>query len=393
MRAVLLFAKIILVALSLYVLLAIVPLTFVAGVGLYRYYVWRRHGYKPFSLKHWLKTADSDFINTAMAAVVIAALLLVWEGFMRARPGLHTYLEKQGKNGYISPYDVSRARGNTYTLGPGWVLEQRSPEFTHYIKANTLGLNAPEFSLVSDSAMRIAAFGDSFTEGVGAIGDSSYPKILQSILPHTEVLNCGLSGSDPLFCYRLLADKLGKYKPGIATFTINNTDVTDIACRGGFERFKADGSLQLKGGPWWEGLFANFFIVRFISIKVMHKDFFFLNDTERALAEQRALHNLEIATDSISYLCKRLNIRPVFVFHPGKDEAEHGDLKCAEVMRYARSKGYETVDVLAYFKQHGAGGSNVPNYFWPIDGHNNNRGYALVARAIKGHLDSTSKGN
>ncbi|MBP6731656.1 MAG: SGNH/GDSL hydrolase family protein [Chitinophagales bacterium] len=340
--------------------------------------------------KTWLQKSKNEIVNGLLLAVSLFISIASVEWFVRHQfADLKLYTEQNGEKGDFSMYSTRYFQGWLCIYPPNFTAVHQKREFTRYIKSNKQGLNDHEFKLEKDSAIRIMAFGDSFTEGIGSIGDSSYPKILQSIMPNTEVLGCGISGSDPVFCYKLLEQKLAAYKPDIATFTINISDQNEIFVRRGFDRFQADGTLKFKDTPWWDYWFKNFFIMRYVAIKIMHYDFFFrpFADVERDNYNSRRV--IETAMDSIQHLCTGLHIRPVFIFHPLKVEIDRGVMDCADIMPYAQKKGCETIDMFAYFKSRGLNAGNAGDYYWQIDLHHNNKGYALFAEAIRDYLERT----
>lgn len=327
----------------------------------------------------------APLINPAISGAIIFFSLSVCEIYLRMDGSLESYGEKNG-NEYTSPFILTE-NGWLHVYKPYKKDKNDKKEFTHYLATNKLGLNDIDHALKSDSAVRIAVLGDSFTEGLGATGDSAYFKLLQKLLQHTEVMGCGISGSDPVFAYKLLQQKLLDYHPDIVTVTINSTDIGDLMVRGGFERFQPGGKLRFNKAPWWEFFFANSFIVRHIVLNGCHKDYLFMTPQQRIANESVAVNTLKSAVDSFSVLCMANKTRCIFIFHPMPDEIKKGKMDCGSVMHYAEDKGYEVVDLLSYFKAHGITGANIYRYYWPIDGHNNNAGYALFALAVKEQLD------
>ena len=76
------------------------------------------------------------------------------------------------------------------------------------------------------TSRRVLAIGDSFTEGDGAVVDSCYPVLLGKFLnsPNDstgyEILNAGTCGSDPVYGYQNLQDRLCNYRPDVVLQTI-----------------------------------------------------------------------------------------------------------------------------------------------------------------------------
>jgi hypothetical protein len=119
---------------------------------------------------------------------------------------------------YISPY--SNNWETWYHVNqPHSQRVYKLNEFNLEWRVNNEGLRDIDFVAGNDSVKRIMVLGDSFTEGFGAVNDSTYPSQLGLLLhnnglKNTQVMNCGVSGSDPVYEYRLFNDRLLKYKPG-----------------------------------------------------------------------------------------------------------------------------------------------------------------------------------
>jgi hypothetical protein len=73
---------------------------------------------------------------------------------------------------------------------------------------NRFGFRGPDFSVRPHVAFRIASIGDSFTEGLGAREDESWPSALQARLSDLdcEVLNLGAAGASPEHYGRMLCE-------------------------------------------------------------------------------------------------------------------------------------------------------------------------------------------
>lgn len=89
--------------------------------------------------------------------------------------------------------------------------------FTTLWAANNEGLNEMNLT-VEKQGKHLMIFGVSFTEGVGASSDSSFPRTLEKLLHQKfdstiQVINCGIAGSDIFTEYELLKLRMMKYKP------------------------------------------------------------------------------------------------------------------------------------------------------------------------------------
>ena len=79
------------------------------------------------------------------------------------------------------------------------LLVSAPDKFRAVHRYNTLGFRGPEVLLTPTTPHRIVCIGDSWTEGVGADEEQSWPAVLQRTLPSArcEVINLGDSGSQP----------------------------------------------------------------------------------------------------------------------------------------------------------------------------------------------------
>ena len=294
---------------------------------------------------------------------------------------------------YHSLYKAYRA--NKYYLHvPDAVLPNESSEYSYPSRSNSLGFIGQEYPIAKKDSIgiRIISIGDSFTEGIGAPQDSSYPALLQQMLNSDypkpiEVINFGLSGSDPFYYYLLCRDIVLKYKPDILLVTFNTSDIVDVNVRGGFERFKADGTVQYNKAPWFEPLYEHSVIFRSFLLNVLHCDF---PPGTYKRTEAAPIQKLQIALDSIADLCAQYKMKLNIIFNPVANEVSQHQLNLQPLLQYADSRNIETINLLPYFIQQG--GNNVYQYFWKYDMHNNSKGYQLFAqgvyRNLKPQLDS-----
>lgn len=64
---------------------------------------------------------------------------------------------------------------------------------------------------------------------------------------------------------RLRAQRLLAYAPDLVILCFNTSDITDVILRGGWERFRADGTTQYREGLWFEPFYAVSHLVRYIA--------------------------------------------------------------------------------------------------------------------------------
>ena len=273
----------------------------------------------------------------------------------------------------------------------GWLHLQVSgyhkrDETTEYVReawqTNNEGLKDQNWSLAKTDKCRVIVIGDSFTEGAGASLDSSYTKLLSKTNTNIEIMNAGVSGSDPAFELRLLEMRLFKYHPDIVIMSINNSDIYDFITRGGMERFRADSTLQFRPAPWWEPLFANSFLARSLVNGICKVDKNLMRPEDIHKAYPMALSQLYEVILQASNECHERNIRFIANFHPIHAEVTKDSMECKPVMQKLQSRSVETFDMLDYFTHHGIDSAHAGVYYWPIDGHHNNKGYAVMAEGL-----------
>lgn len=319
--------------------------------------------------------------------------LLVAEWYMQHTGRFDCYAERIGAGNYQSPFEAE-VQGWLNVLPPYYEVKQVEKEFTVEWKANKDGLNEtdPEQFV---SGKRILILGDSYTNGVGAPNDSSYPRILQHLIQQSgaepaQVINAGISGSDIVFEYRLLIERLFKYKPDVVLVTINASDVTDVYARGGFERFQPNGKLQFRKGPWYEPLYAHSHLVRAVVHNVLKQDYFFRSPEEVAVTNREVLKQMQQAVDSFLQYTAANNMAIGFVFQPLPHEILSGyDTTIHQLMRYTESRSPAAVcNVVQCFRDVKVDSSNYKQLYWPIDGHFTATGYNMLANCVFNFLST-----
>jgi lysophospholipase L1-like esterase len=312
--------------------------------------------------------------------------LLIAEIIFRMNGKYASYNEITGMGSYTSPFAVG-SEEPYHIVSPHTVHEQTGTEFTMRWTANNEGLNDSDF-VVPKKGVRILALGDSFTEGVGATPDSTFPKQLSLLLKDslayaTEVWNCGYSGSDPVYEFHLLKDKLLKYNPDMVVVTINSTDINEATVRGGFERFKCDGTVHYHKPPWFEPLYRKSYVTRRIVHDYFKYNWQFIRQTEEKHTEDMAVEQLITAIDSFKQLCETKNIKLLVVFHPFCYELTTGNnYRISPLIAYCENKQIPYADVRKRFFELGIDSSNASALYWKTDMHHNNKGYNYFVKSI-----------
>lgn len=257
-------------------------------------------------------------------------------------------------------------------------------EFNYFKPANALGYVDGEWPVNKTSKPRYFFFGDSFTEGVGAPMDSSYVAILRKLTADTiQMYNAGIGGSDPCSEYMLLKKEIMPvYKPHRIYVAINQSDVFDVMLYGGLERFGDNGQVHLRQWPWWEGLYGQSYLIRLFIHQYRGLNWQFHTPQQAQAEQQLAITKMQACIDSFQSLTQQNGMECIFIFHPLRYEVTANTLTTAPLIAYASAKGYTTVNILDAFINKGVNTTNIHQYFWPIDGHNNSEGYRVIAEGL-----------
>jgi lysophospholipase L1-like esterase len=263
----------------------------------------------------------------------------------------------------------------------------KKEEFNYQRHTNSLGFSDKEWRIEKDtSKIRVLSLGDSFTEGDAAPADSAYPFLMQKILGESyEVMNAGTCGSDPLFNYKNLEDRLLQYKPDIVVQTISTNDLlNDLPLRGGFERFQPNDKIKENSPPAW-------FYPAMISVVFRTLLTTFNNNIGKApVIDNTYLTNLETILQQLTFnfdnLGKQHDMKIIFVLLPLKNEVQNNkyDYNYLPLQQMAaQSNTIRTLDLLpCYAQKIHLSGSDFKTFYWQIDQHHNSTGYKLMAECI-----------
>lgn len=329
------------------------------------------------------------------ALVVIVCVVILAEIILRYRGMYATYAEANAGT-YVTEY------GQTY---PSWyhshnALDTFTPDIADFhftYTTNSLGIRDGEHELAKpDSIFRIAIFGDSYAEGVGAPIDSNWASLLQKYVSershlNVEVINGGVSGCDPYFSYVMYRDKISKYKPDLVIVTVNATDYSDIMLRGGMERFKSNGTTHYKDGPWYEPIFEHSRFFR----AVLHKVFGFdltgifisryqykerLPSTNSDIAKLLGMFKDTVQARDSKFALMLYTIPPEIVYKKHKI-TEYNTQALGQLSNNLRNDGFETIDLRnELFEQYSTSPQQAFTYV--SDLHYRPCGYSFMANLI-----------
>lgn len=306
-----------------------------------------------------------------------------------------TYMERI-HYGYVSRYG-SNHEDYYRNHKPFETFYFTRPEFTYSRKCNSQGFSDIEWPVLKrKNEKRMLVLGDSFTEGVGAPFDSNCVSILRQLFATSDTnvsfMNAANAGDDPcvnFVCYR---DLLLKYKPDIIVQSLSSNDMnTDIATKGGLERFKTNGKIQFSDGPWWEPLYALSYISRLFFTAAGYNELLIkipLTSTQKSNLDTKAI----VLFKEYGKLVKQEKAQLIVVLQPYQstvyEKAFEYNLDSI-AQHISQLEQVKVVSLLPYYLHYFEGqGDSIKSYYWLNDGHHNAKGYVLMANAVKNALDS-----
>ena len=335
-----------------------------------------------------------------------------------------TYFEKIGTGRYLLTQTVRGNQGSSwhYAHSPNDTFLVDHSEFQYIYHTNSFGLREKKESFTGDSSVfKILALGDSYTEGVGAPADSTWPSFLETYLNRktngsVEVYNAGVSGSDPFYNYKMLETSLVDLKPDLVIQAFNSTDMDDFILRGGMERFQPNNHVSFPPLPWWEPLFRFSHIFRSLTFAIGNNHYL-VKDSEMGDYFTKSISNFLSLARKYDSLATRHNFQIVFVIIPEpyflneklqpflsaaypqdnfdsslKQRIENTYLSSVAT-KYNTLRGLKQADILQgvkvidLFQALSDTINHSAKYSWPIDGHYNGLGYNIIGHCI---VDSVS---
>jgi lysophospholipase L1-like esterase len=327
-----------------------------------------------------LSARKEGIIGTMRATFIV---LFIADAIIRLTGIMQTYSERADGN-YFSQAKQEKLDSWYWVHTPNTDIKNKRKEFVFERKVNSIGLSEHEINKNKNSKFRILALGDSFTEGVGINYKDTWVKQMETRwnASNVQTINAGIGGSDPVYAFALYRDKLRDFKPDMVVMTINSTDIKDIGYRGGFERFRKDGTAG-KDAPSWEWIYASNHLVRMILRGAFHYDSGLLKNTDSDEMKRKSVRIIEETMVKLNSLTKKENCELLVVLQPslqefndGKHTPFFGQLTLA---RFLKERDINYVDVSHEFKKKG---TSIQDYYYPLDTHFNKKGYSLFGETI-----------
>lgn len=316
--------------------------------------------------------------------VVLLVSVLACEGLIRLT-GLYKTQSEKGNGNFVNPFKPQH-QGWQYHHGTNQTASMALPEFTFEHRYDSLGYRNDS----SPDSAEVLAFGDSFTEGVGAPQDSTWPALLQ-IKTGKQVYNAGVMGSDPGYYLKAFRHKIKNTKARDIIVLLNYSDIYDVMTRGGMERFGIDGSVHYKKAPWFLPLYQHAHTFRAFLHLVLGYDFMFNSPTTREKNISKALQTIAEILVEMNQNCAERRIKFYTYIHPipgeyyKRLESRTDFRRIDELSTLLNSKGVDCVNLRGDLERKLYSPELWRLVSWPLDGHFNRLGYDLIADVIANH--------
>ncbi len=343
--------------------------------------------------------------NLCLSFIVFFSCLYTGELLLRYvfRVGLQKH-ELQGNFFYSLPYGT---HGINYVLRK-YVLKAEYPELTNYPahhheiqekeefsylhQYNSLGLRGAEPDTSTD-LFNVITLGDSYTEGSGTPGDSTWTALLQEILKvnnkagaNVQCINGGICGGDVISEYHIFNRLLLPLKPKLVVLSLNSTDITDIIKNGG----TPDSYVTDKRVPWWGYIYQFSYITRAFMHGAYKTNWLLLTPDEYENEKRRAMDKIFLCIrNEYLKLSTRHSFRLLVVLHPMQPELEKGEFPLQPLAaKLASQKDLHVIDLYDKLKKMEGEGVDYASLYWPKDGHYKSTGYLFFATILAQEIEA-----
>lgn len=330
------------------------------------------------------KPRSRKWTRVAGIGVALILFLTVCEAGIRYT-GLYATLSEKTGGGFLSLFEPTHT-GALNTHVPGRDIHIANQEFVYTHRIDRLGFRNDSVPASGDTC-GILALGDSFTEGLGAPQDSTWPALLARFSGQ-RVYNAGIMGSDPVYGLRLLQQGYFPFPYRKVVFAVNFSDLTDVVIRGGAERFLSDGTIRYHKPPLFMPVYRYSHTFRAFLHLVLGYDYMFNPPREREQRLNEALDTLTAALAEADKFCKSRGIQLAVYIHPVPQEyymrldRRLNFRKIDELEPRLREKGVDVMNLRPYFTSVLRNSEDWKAVSWSVDGHFNGKGYALMAQVI-----------
>ncbi|MCP4125060.1 MAG: SGNH/GDSL hydrolase family protein [Bacteroidetes bacterium] len=332
----------------------------------------------------------SFFLKLVLILILIGAILEIG---LRATGSFKTFSEKSGA-GFHSYYGEVHDNwflrwmpNDTFLLDYG--------VFKYGYITNSWGYRERAMRFGDSTEIRVLAFGDSFTEGIGADSTETYPRFLERMINDSipdkkaMVLNFGHAGSDPFYYLKELEMGAFDLDPSHVMVGISFSDFDDYIARGGLERFQEDGTTAYREGPAFLGLYKKSFVARFVVHAIA--DYELESLVKRSVRDglnMEATEAMAACLTEMNRLCEERGVKFLAFTFPVPGEA------CNLDYNEMRIHSFESFEHDFPFTEIAKEMSSLKDkedcmlYGWPSDGHFNSKGYHEMAKAVASKIYS-----
>jgi lysophospholipase L1-like esterase len=389
----------------------ILPLFFVlffGGVLGYKFYKFQATGMSASFEVVWLYLflfSITCFLFSKKKVLLINSLLIVFVFFIfeiyliLSNNGILSYDEQLGFKRYTSTYAQGYKYG--YDEFDNWVSLPNTSgvheniDFKYEVSYNSYGFRNAE--LDRDQLKKknvVVIIGDSFTEGNGAPQDSTMPALLERKLKgRFQVINAGVAGSDPIYGYKLFQTVLQKFDPEVIILAINISDIIDVMCKKGFDRFFPDGKVIYHSSPKWEFFYANSRILRILFVQIFKIDpYLLISESQKDARFKIAYLDIKESIRRFSEYAERNNKKLIVVYTPHLFEFENAQSKMhlddtfGEALKQDAAAGNLAASVVflkdTIIKYQLFDTADLYRYYWKHDYHFKPIGYDIWAQVI-----------
>ncbi len=304
--------------------------------------------------------------------------------------GYYATQSEKSSGTFTHPF-MPQHTGWHYHQTPGLNAALSLPEFSYTHQYDSLGFRNDSIADEYDAI----AFGDSFTEGLGAPNDSVWPVALEKI-SGLKIYNAGVMGSDPAYNFVALKTRLKFLAPQKVIFAVNYSDIYDVKSRGGMERFQPDGSVKYRDAPWFISLYKYSHVFRALLHFGLQYDFMFNAPSEKNAAIDECLNILHNIFLEAQEYCRKENIEMYVFVCPIPQEyyknlERRTDFKrIDELVPMLEQSGIAVWNLRSDFEKKLPAPDDWRAVSWELDGHFNGKGYVLMGKLIYEKLAASS---
>jgi hypothetical protein len=177
------------------------------------------------------------------------------------------------------------------------------------------------------------------------------------------------------------------YQPDWVIMMVNNSDINEFIERGGLERYKSDGTIDYRKGPWWYQAYRYSYIVRHIAHDIFHLKDYLISAEEHNKLVGEAYTAISSIYKKMEKLGDENGFKFVLVMQPMHYEVAVNKYAFPNFSSINNASKY-SVDLMPYLVNHVKNLKPNTKYYWPLDVHYNTLGYQIVADGIYHYLDS-----